>query len=71
MGVALGCIPGMPVSPGVEGGLGRVLYYTGAGALAVLGRNIYREWQKHQGRPPWEKSPPKEEVKDLPKNESE
>lgn len=69
LGAALGCIPGMPVSPGVEGNLGRVLYYAGAGALAVLGRNIYREWQKHQKPQPNGDPVPKE--KELPNNGSE
>lgn len=50
-GAMLGAIPGMPVSPGVEiwPVLGPILYYTGAGALSVLGHDIYREWQKHKG----------------------
>lgn len=50
-GALLGAVPGMPLSPGVEAWpvMGPVLYYAGAGALSVLGHDIYREWQKHKG----------------------
>ena len=50
LGVAVGCIPGIPVSPGVEAwAFGPELYYLGAGTLAVLARDIFREWQKYRG----------------------
>lgn len=51
-GAGLGFVPGVPVSPGVElWELGPAIYFGGAGAIAVLWRNIWREWCKYKGVP--------------------
>jgi len=50
-GALLGLIPGLPVSPGVEGEYGPVLYFAGAGAASVLARNLYKEYKKYKGIP--------------------
>jgi len=51
LGGLLGLVPGLPVSPGVEGEYGPVLYFTGAGAAAVLVRNLWKEFKKYKGIP--------------------
>ena len=49
-GIAMGFIPGVPASPGIENPPETVFYYGGAGVLAVLWRNLYREWKKYRDR---------------------
>jgi hypothetical protein len=46
-GVLLGFVPGLPVSVDTQGEhLAPSLYYGAAGALSVVWRNVFREWQK-------------------------
>lgn len=50
LGIGTGSMPGMPVPPVVaDFPKGPELYFTGAAAVAVLWRNIYREWRKYRG----------------------
>ena len=42
VGLLLGAIPNMPVSPGIEGGAATVLYYAGAGVFSTWGFAILK-----------------------------
>jgi len=50
LGVGTGLVPGMPVPPIVaEFPRGPEIYYVGAAAVAVLWRDMYKEWRKYRG----------------------
>lgn len=52
-GIALGFIPGIPVSSGVTemfGRYGASFYFCGAGVLSVVWHDVYKEWTKHKGQ---------------------
>lgn len=52
-GVALGLVPGVPVSLDANANAwGPALYFGGAGALSVVWHDLFREWQKHKKTEP-------------------
>jgi hypothetical protein len=46
IGIVLSLIPSFPVSPGVEGWGGRMLYWAGVGIFASFGFNVVKQWIK-------------------------
>lgn len=49
IGLLIGFIPGMPVSPGVEGRASRVLYFMAAGVLSTWAFMLLKQFAKKRG----------------------
>ncbi len=48
-GIALGCLPGMPVGPGIDPGAATVLYFAGAGMASTWAFAVLKMLAKKQG----------------------